>query len=108
MLVTELFEYNAWYGPDDQWYSQSTDPWYDGNDQWHGSQSGNMIENHDTTNSEFSDIVTARQLIGAAMGDPLNEKHKYFEFLKYIRTKHGADYSTRIHKKAAELARAKV
>jgi hypothetical protein len=113
MLVRDLFEYNAWYGPDDQWYSQSSDPWTDGNDQWHGQASGNMIEDFAVANmvttedSEFSDIVTARELIGSATRDPQNEKHKYFEFLKYIRTKHGADYSTRIHQKAAELARTK-
>jgi hypothetical protein len=34
-------------------------------------------------------------------------KHKYFEFLKYLREKHGEKYSTRIHQKAAKLALAK-
>ena len=113
MRITDLFEYDAWHGPDDQWYSQSSDPWYDGNDQWHGENSGDMTEDFNVANivttesSEFSDIITARELIGGAVRDPKNEKHKYFEFLKYLRTKHGADYSTRIHQKAAELAKNK-
>ena len=57
--------------------------------------------------SEYSHIITARELIGEAIRDPQNEKHKYFEFLKHLTTKHGTDYSTRVHKKAAELARQK-
>ena len=114
MLVRDLFEYDAWHGPDDQWYSQSSDPWYDGNDQWHGKNSGDMMEEDfavanivATESSEFSDIITARELIGSALRDPLNEKHKYFEFLKHLRTKHGEDYSTRVHQRAAKLARDK-
>jgi len=113
MLVAEIFE-DAWSGPGNAWHEQgSADQWYDGNDQWHGSQSGNMIEDFAVANmvttedSEFSDIVTARELIGAAVRNPLDEKHKYFEFLKHIQTKYGVDYSTRVHQKAAELARTK-
>lgn len=115
MRITDLFEYDAWHGTDDQWYSQSSDPWYDGNDQWHGKDSGNMMEEDFAVanivategTSEFSHIITARELIGEAIRDPQNEKHKYFEFLKHLTTKHGTDYSTRVHKKAAELARQK-
>ncbi len=114
MLVRDLFEYDAWHGPDDQWYSQSSDPWYDGNDQWHGKNSGDMMEEDfavanivATESSEFSDIITARELIGSALRDPLNEKHKYFEFLKHLRTKHGKKYSTRVHQTAAKLAKDK-
>jgi hypothetical protein len=113
MLVAELFE-DAWSGPGNAWHEPgSSDQWYDGNDQWHGSQSGNMIEDFAVANvvttedSEYGDIITARELMGAAVSDPLNEKHKYFEFLKHIRTEHGADYSTRIHQKATKLARTK-
>lgn len=123
MLIRDLFEYDAWHGPDDQWYSQSSDPWYDGNDQWHGKDSGDMMENSDDLNfsdlvkntafvgqhpvrsPRVDDIITARQLIGAALSDPRNEKHKYFEFLKYLRTKFGAEYSTLVHQTAAKLAR---
>jgi len=56
---------------------------------------------------ELSDIVTARELIGQAVRNANEFKHEYFEFLKYIRDKHGSDYSTRIHQKAAKLAIAK-
>lgn len=116
MLVRDLFEYDAWSGPDDQWYSQSSDPWYNGDDQWHGTNSGDMMEEDfavtnmvatEDEHASLSDIVTARELIGRAVRDPLNQKHKYFEFLKHLRTKHGAEYSTRVHQKAAELAREK-
>jgi hypothetical protein len=112
MLVQELFEYNAWYGPDDPWHSpDGDDQWYNGNDEWHGQASGNMIEDFAVANmvttegSELSDIVTARELIGAATRDVKNGKYRYFEFLKHIRSKHGDDYSTRVHQKAAELAK---
>ena len=115
MRITDLFEYDAWHGADDQWYSQSSDPWYNGDDQWHGKASGNMMEEDFAVanivategTSELSDIITARELAGRAMRDPQNEKHKYFEFLKHIRTKHGHEYSTRVHQKAAKLARTK-
>ena len=113
MRIVDLFEYDAWHGPDNQWYSQSSDPWYNGDDQWHGENSGNMMEEDfavanivTTEDTELSDIITARQLAGAAMRDPQNEKHKYFEFLKHLRTKHGSDYSTRVHQKAAKLSKA--
>ena len=113
MRIVDLFEYDAWHGPGDQWYSQESDPWYNGDDQWHGKASGNMMEEDfavanivTTEDTELSDIITARQLAGAAMRDPQNEKHKYFEFLKHIRTKHGSDYSTRVHQKAAKLSKA--
>jgi len=56
---------------------------------------------------ELSDIVTARELIGQAVQDANEFKHKYFEFLKYLREKHGEKYSTHIHQKAAKLALAK-
>jgi hypothetical protein len=56
---------------------------------------------------ELSDIVTAREMIGQAIQDSKQFKHRYFEFLKYIREKHGEEYSTRVHQKAAKLAIAK-
>ncbi len=34
---------------------------------------------------ELSDIVTAREMIGQAIQDSKQFKHRYFEFLKYIR-----------------------
>ncbi len=56
---------------------------------------------------EMSDIITARGMIGQAIQDSRQFKHEYFEFLKYLREKHGETYSTRIHQKAAKLALAK-
>jgi hypothetical protein len=56
---------------------------------------------------EMSDIITARELIGQAIQDARQFKHDYFEFLKHLRSKHGSEYSTRIHQKAAKLAIAK-
>jgi hypothetical protein len=53
---------------------------------------------------EMSDIITAREMIGQAVRNATEFKHKYFEFLKHLRDKHGSDYSTRIHQKAAKLA----
>ena len=124
MLVRDLFEYDAWYGPDDPWHKQGgDDEWSNGNDEWHGQNSGNMIEdteepsfadlvkntnyigNHFVREPRLADVITARQLIGAALSDPRNKKHKYFEFLKYLRTKFGAEYSTLVHQTAAKLAR---
>ena len=57
--------------------------------------------------AELSDIITACGLIKQASRDPEQFKHKYFEFLKYIREKHGEKYSTNIHQKAAKLAMTK-
>ncbi len=57
--------------------------------------------------AEMSDIITARGMIGQAVQDSRQFKHEYFEFLKYLREKHGETYSTRIHQKAAKLAIAK-
>ena len=56
---------------------------------------------------EMSDIITARELIGQAVQDARQFKHEYFEFLKYLRDKHGSEYSTHVHQKAAKLAIAK-
>lgn len=61
--------------------------------------------NEETT--ELSDIITARELIGQAILDPQQFKHEYFEFLKYLRTKFGVEYSTHIHQAAAKLAKVK-
>lgn len=56
---------------------------------------------------ELSNIITAREMIGQAIQDSKKFKHRYFEFLKYLREKHGEAYSTCIHQKAAKLAIAK-
>ena len=54
--------------------------------------------------SHVSDVITARELINKAVNHP-DSKHEYFNFLKHLRTKHGADYSTQIHQQAAKLAK---
>lgn len=106
MLVRDLFEYDAWHGPDDQWHSASTDPWSNGNDEWHGQASGNMME--EDTGAEMADIVTAKDLISQALRDPEAERHNYFEFLKFLRKKYGEQYSTLVHQAASKLVSKKV
>lgn len=119
MLITELFENtwsgpdNAWSGPNNAWHNQgSPGQWYDGKDQWHSEQGAGMVEDFSVTNlvqtnemaEEMSDIVSARELIGQAMQDP-DKRYQYIKFLKHLRDRHGPKYSTRIHKRAAKLAR---
>lgn len=53
--------------------------------------------------NNMSDVIQAREYITQALRDP-NTKHKYFDFLKMLRNKHGADYSTQVHQQAAKLA----
>ena len=59
-----------------------------------------------TNEADMADIVTAHGLIGRAAHNP-TAKQEYFNFLKHLRTKHGSDYSTRVHQEAAKLAQAK-
>lgn len=103
MLVNELFE-DAWSGPNNAWHDQgSADQWYDGNDQWHSPEGAGATEELIET-ADLSDIITARDLIHTAMSNPAN-KHKYFEFLKHLRTKHGTEYSTLVHQNAAKMVK---
>jgi len=60
----------------------------------------------DEINEQMSDIISAREFIGHALNNP-DKKHDYFNFLKHLRDKHGADYSTLIHKEAGKLAKHK-
>lgn len=53
---------------------------------------------------QMSDIITARELIGAVKLDP-KKNYKYFDFLEYLRNKHGLKYSKKIHKEATKLSR---
>lgn len=58
-------------------------------------------------NSSYSpDLIAARGLIGKALHDQA-ARQEYFNFIKGLRDKHGADYSTKIHQAATELAKAK-
>jgi len=48
---------------------------------------------------EMSHIIQARELVKKALKDT-NKRHEYFDYIKYLRAKHGADYSTQIHQAA--------
>ena len=110
MRLVDLFE-DSWSGPGNAWHNaDDDDQWSNGNDEWHGQASGNMAEDFAAANlvttehkGSFSDVISAVSLIQAATSDPQNEKYKYFEFLKNLRNKHGADYSTDIHQRACKL-----
>lgn len=51
---------------------------------------------------DVSDVLNAREFILKALED-FAERTTYFDFLKYLRKTHGKDYSTEVHRKAAEL-----
>jgi hypothetical protein len=106
MLVKDLFE-DSWSGPNNAWHNQGQDDqWHNGQDQWHSEpttedfNTANLVQ---TNEADMSDIITARSLIGHAFHDH-DKKHEYFKFLKHLRNRHGADYSTSVHKQAARLA----
>lgn len=54
--------------------------------------------------NSMADIIQARDYITQALRDS-SRKQEYFDFLKMLRNKNGADYSTHIHQQAAKLAR---
>lgn len=54
--------------------------------------------------THMADIITAREYITQAIRDTAT-KYQYFDFLKMLRTKYGADYSTHVHQQAAKLAK---
>lgn len=56
-------------------------------------------------NSNMSDVLQARDLIIDAMRDSY-KKDTYFDFLKFLRTKHGEQYSTEVHQQASKLIKA--
>jgi hypothetical protein len=111
MFISELFlKEDHWSGGETNTYHTGNGAWNDGTDNWHNPPTtedfatSNLIQNE---TADMSDILTARELISNAVEDPINSKHKYFEFLKHLRTKYGSDYSTKIHQHAAKLAMAK-
>jgi hypothetical protein len=65
----------------------------------------NLVQTNEMA-EQMSDVISARELIGRAISNPIN-KHEYFKFLKYLRSKHGANYSTEVHQQAAKLAKVK-
>jgi hypothetical protein len=105
---------DSWSGPNNAWHNEGQDDqWYDGKDQWHGEQGAGMVEDFAVTNLvsaenvDFEHITTAKKLLIDTINDPLNEKHKYFEFLKELNKAQGPEYSNNVHKHAAKLAIAK-
>lgn len=52
---------------------------------------------------EMSHIIQARQLIKQALRDS-NKRNEYFDFIRYLRSKHGSKYSTRIHQDATKIS----
>lgn len=55
-----------------------------------------------TENAELSHIIQAKQLVHQALQDP-SQRQEYFDFLKYLRSKYGKDYSIRVHQGATKL-----
>jgi len=55
-----------------------------------------------TENQEMSHIVQARELVKQAVRNP-SRRQEYFDFMQHLRSKHGKDYSTKIHKEAAKI-----
>lgn len=60
-------------------------------------EKGAMNENY-----EMSHIIQARELAHKAALNP-SERQEYFDFLQHLRSKHGKEYSTRIHQDATKL-----
>jgi len=56
-----------------------------------------------TEDSHMPDVITARQLIGAAKTNP-NKAHEYHRFINQLRNKHGKEYSTQVHQQASKLS----
>jgi hypothetical protein len=53
-------------------------------------------------NYEMSHVIQARQLAHQAALDS-SKRQEYFDFLQYLRSKYGKEYSTRIHQDAVKL-----
>jgi hypothetical protein len=86
-----------------QWSGGNTNTYHTGDGMWEDFSVTNLVA---TENIDFGDIITARELIGLALQDSKEHKHKYFEFLKYLRNSVGKEYSTQVHQHAAKLAKA--
>lgn len=59
-----------------------------------------------TENAELSHLIQAKQLVQQALRDS-EQRHEYFDFLKYLRSKYGKEYSTRVHQDATKLSTVK-
>ena len=117
MLIKEFFLEDQWSNENNT-YHTGNGQWSDGVGQWSGGNTNTYhtgqgmwedfaVTNLVTTeNIDFGDIITARELIGLALQDSKEHKHKYFEFLKHLRNSVGKEYSTQVHQHAAKLAKA--
>ena len=86
-----------------QWSGGATNTYHTGDGMWEDMATSNYITNEHV---DFGDIITARELIGLALDDSKEHKHKYFEFLKHLRDTFSKEYSTQVHQHAAKLAKA--
>ena len=68
-------------------------------------KSGKQVPNCVPVNEgdEMSHMIQARQLAHQAVTNPI-KRHEYFDFMKHLRSKHGAEYSTKIHQNATKLS----
>lgn len=67
-----------------------------------GKQVPNCVPVTEQQDTSMSDIITARQMAKSAARDP-QARQKYFDYLAHLRTKHGKDYSTRVHQEATRI-----
>ena len=86
-----------------QWSGGETNTYHTGDGMWEDMSMSNIVTHE---GADFGHIIHARELIGRALDDPKNEKHRYFEFLKILRKELGKEYSTTVHQLAAKLAKA--
>lgn len=56
-----------------------------------------------TEGNEMSDVVTAKGLAGQALRNQ-KARQEYFDYLAHLRSKHGKEYSTKIHQQATALS----
>jgi hypothetical protein len=63
-------------------------------------QDFNPVIKEDT---KLSDIATAHALLGNAIRNP-SARQEYFDYMIYLRSKHGKEYSISVHQQATEFA----
>ena len=66
------------------------------------SKDGKTVPNCVNESEELSHIIQARQLVNQAVNNP-EKRQNYFDYLAHLRSKHGKEYSTRIHQDATKL-----
>jgi hypothetical protein len=101
---------DSWSGENSAWHNAgAADQWYNGTDQWHGSTTCEedwAVANLVTTETvSWPHIHKARALMQQTLRDPVNNKHKYFEFMRCIAHTHGDNYCSSMHEQAAKICR---